>query len=50
MPAAEEDAIFDNFGCRAGGFGLRDESPALRVEVGAIFGDGVRERDDEEDA
>ncbi len=49
MPAAEEDAIFDDFGCRAGEFGLRDGSPALRVEFGAIFGDGVRERDAEKD-
>ena len=44
MPAAEEDAIFGSYG-----FGLRDGTPALRVEVGAAFGDGVRERDDEED-
>jgi hypothetical protein len=41
-PAAEEDAIF-------GSYELRDTTPALRVEVGGIFDDGVRERDDEED-
>ena len=49
LPAAEEDAIFGDFGCDSGGLGLRDGSRALRVEVGAIFGDGVRERDDEAD-
>ena len=33
-PAAGEDAIIGDF--------------SLRVEVGAVFGDGVRERDDED--
>ncbi len=47
LPAAEEDAIVNDFRCLSGVFGLRDGSPALRVEAGAIFGDGVRERDDE---
>ena len=37
-PAAGEDAIVGDF------------SRALRVEVGAVLGDGVRERDDEDAA
>ncbi len=44
MPAAEEDAIFGSYG-----FELRDATPALRVGVGASFGDRVRERDAEAD-
>ena len=47
LGAAEEDAIVGDLMCRLGGFGLRDGSPELRIEAGAIFGDGVRVRDDE---
>ena len=43
-PAAGEDAIVGDFSGE-----LRDVKRALRVEVGAVLGDGVRERDDEAD-
>jgi hypothetical protein len=43
-PAAGEDAIVGDFSGE-----LRDVKRALRVEVGAVLGDGVRERDEDSD-